>query len=95
MFDKFEYLDAIKSYDKAISLDGNNYIAFHNRGLTYDKIQKYDQAIKDFSRAIEINPNSPENYLRRAMSYRSLNKNKLADIDEEKYKKLKGIDYLP
>ena len=56
-FDKENYNQAIKDYDKAIELKPNYAYAYNNRGIAYNKKGNYDQAIKDYDEAISLNPN--------------------------------------
>jgi tetratricopeptide (TPR) repeat protein len=53
---------------EAIRLDPSSADAFNNRGLTYSRLQQYEQAIADFTRAIELSPR-PRTYDSRGRAY--------------------------
>ena len=68
-FNKGDYDQAIKDYDKAIELKPNYSDAYYNRGIAYDNKGNYDQAIKDYNKAIELNPNHTNAYNNRGLTY--------------------------
>lgn len=39
---------------QVISLDPCNAHAYHNRGISYDKIGQYEKAIQDFQKVLEL-----------------------------------------
>jgi tetratricopeptide (TPR) repeat protein len=45
--------------------------AYHNRGLLYQAMGRYDQAIADYNKAIEINPRYINSYRNRGLIYRA------------------------
>src|SRR3954466_7008014 len=50
-----EYGSSIRSFTKAIELDGDFYQAWFNRGLAYSKLGQYEAAVADYSKAIQFN----------------------------------------
>jgi len=38
----------------AIKIDPKNPYAYYNRGISYDRMQKYRPAVKDFTEAIKL-----------------------------------------
>ena len=54
------YDEALKSYDKSLSLDPGYDLAYVNRGKTLLVVGRKDQAIADFRRALQINPANGE-----------------------------------
>ena len=77
-YQKENYDKAISYFNKAIELDPNNAVAYHNRGLVYFKIASYFntepfyKAISDFSKAIELDPNYVDAYYNRGLAYNNL-----------------------
>jgi len=53
---------SVSDYDDAIELNGNNFIYFFHRALSYKSLKRYDDAIKDLRQAIRLNPTFPYNY---------------------------------
>lgn len=41
-------------YTRVIELDSNNAHAYHNRGISYDKIGDFEKAITDFTKVLEL-----------------------------------------
>jgi tetratricopeptide (TPR) repeat protein len=48
------YRDAIRDFEKVISIDPKNANAYFNRGCCYDSIGEIDLAISDYSIALEL-----------------------------------------
>ena len=68
-----DYNSAIQSFEKAILLNPNFGMAYHNRGVAYmDGLDKQERAIKDFDKAIEFNPNDAGAYYNRGNAYKRL-----------------------
>lgn len=63
------YAEAVKAYDKALSLyaDPNDarWFAFYTRGIAHERLGEWDAAEKDFRTALDMNPGQPQvlNYL--------------------------------
>ncbi len=63
---------AAAEFSKAIALNGNNIVAYNDRGTVYLKLKEYSQAIDDFSKAVSINPSYALAYRNRAIAYGTL-----------------------
>jgi Flp pilus assembly protein TadD len=63
------YAEAVKAYDKAISLYENpqdaRWFAYYTRGIAYERLGEWDNAEADFRKALELSPGQPQvlNYL--------------------------------
>lgn len=68
-YNKGQYDQAIKDYNKAIEIDPGNAVAYINRGFAYRNKGQYDQAIKDYTKAIEIDPGNADAYYNRGFTY--------------------------
>ena len=55
-FNMQRYNEAIKDYNKAISLKPDFVEAYNNRGNAYYVLNKYNEAINDWEKAIQLNP---------------------------------------
>ncbi len=49
-----KYDEAIMSYDKAIAIKKDYYLALNNKGVTLKKLKKYEDAIESFQNAISF-----------------------------------------
>ncbi len=67
-----EPMEAVEEFTKAIELNPNRYLAYHNRGIAWSNCEELAKAIADYSRAIEINPNYASSYLYRGLAHREL-----------------------
>jgi tetratricopeptide (TPR) repeat protein len=63
------YDEAIKDFDKALSLYPRNGFALSNRGLSNHELGKHKEAVKDYSDAIALDSTYAENYRSRADNY--------------------------
>ncbi|RPI35513.1 MAG: tetratricopeptide repeat protein, partial [Nitrospiraceae bacterium] len=43
--------------------------AYHNRGIAYANVGKYDEAIEDYDRVISLRPKDPNIYFSRGVAY--------------------------
>jgi Flp pilus assembly protein TadD len=43
------YREAIQDYNAVVQLDPQNVHAYHNRGISHDKLGQYAEAVQDFS----------------------------------------------
>ena len=68
-YDKKKLDEAIKNYDKALSLNPNLTEALFNKGICLCNLDKKKEAIEIFNKALEINQNEPELYLQRGYCY--------------------------
>ncbi len=63
------YDKAIRDFDKTISLDPDDALAYNNRGFAYAHIKLYDKAIQDFDKAIGLDPEHVATYNNRGNAY--------------------------
>jgi tetratricopeptide (TPR) repeat protein len=47
-------------FDHALSVTHNNYLAYNNRGLAFDRAGQLDEAMADYRQALTIRPDYPE-----------------------------------
>jgi tetratricopeptide (TPR) repeat protein len=47
-------------FDHALSVTHNNYLAYNNRGLAFDRAGRLDEAIADYKQSLAINPHYAE-----------------------------------
>lgn len=73
-FNLSQYKDALKDYNKAISIREKYALAFFNRGHVWIKLEKNAKAFKDFDKAVKINPRNSLLYVARADLYLKINK---------------------
>ena len=59
------YSAAIKDYSTVIKIDPKNTHAYHNRGISYDKLGNRDMAIQDFSSVLQLDPTNANAYFNR------------------------------
>jgi Lipoprotein NlpI, contains TPR repeats len=83
-----DYQQAIKDFDRAITLDQKLTEAYWGRGKTYHALGDYQQAIRDFDRAIELDSKFGEAYLDRGKTYNELGNYQRALEDWKKAAKL-------
>ena len=62
----------ISNYDRAISINPNDAVAYNNRGNVSANVGEYDKAIADYDRAISINPNDAVAYNNRGLAYTNI-----------------------
>ncbi|UCD35166.1 MAG: tetratricopeptide repeat protein [Nitrospiraceae bacterium] len=55
-----QYGEAERAFARAIDLDNNFAIAYANRGILYDKTNRFEEALRDYRKAIELNPEVAE-----------------------------------
>ncbi|KQC09380.1 MAG: hypothetical protein APR62_02625 [Smithella sp. SDB] len=76
--------NSIILFSRALQVTSNNYIAYNNRGVDYDEVERYQEAIKDYNEAISLMPNYQEAYNNRGISYGKLGRYQLAINDFNK-----------
>jgi len=69
---KGNYLEAIKDYTEAISIDPNSAVAYYERGSLFLDMGKYDEALNDLNKAISLKSNYSEAYYDRAVAKKNL-----------------------
>ena len=62
-----DYENALKDYDKAISLDSSSYLTFLHRGFTKGKLKDYKGAMADYDKSVSLNPLEAESYYNRGV----------------------------
>jgi len=83
-YDEGHYGEAIRLYNKALSIDASYEEAYSNRGLVYMKTGRFDDAIKDYNKAIELNGSYVNALHNRGVLFTKLNKweEALADLNK-------------
>ncbi|CAD8187632.1 unnamed protein product [Paramecium octaurelia] len=64
--------EALLEYDKALILNPNNSLVYHNRGILYYNMEKNQEALLDYNKAIELNPQDSKIYNNRGNLYQDL-----------------------
>ena len=59
-------------FSHAIEVTQNNYIAYNNLGVAYDKLGRYQDAIEDYKQAIRIKPDYAEAHFNLGVAYGKL-----------------------
>jgi tetratricopeptide (TPR) repeat protein/streptogramin lyase len=77
-FENGDYDNAIKSFDKAMSLNPKNPIPYNHKGDVLFKLKKYEEAIKSYDAALEINPKYLDVLKDKALSLDNLGKHQEA-----------------
>ncbi len=56
----------------AIKIDPKNPYTYYNRGISYDRKQKYKLAVNDFTLAIKLDKSKADFYYNRGFAFRKL-----------------------
>ncbi len=83
---------AMENYDKAITLDPNDYLAYTNRGAIFDKLGQIDKAIESYNKAIMVNPGDYRAYFNRGLSYDKMGRTTDAIEDFQRAMRLNMLD---
>jgi len=59
-FRAYDYANAIKAYTRAIALDPGNAVAFHSRGMCYNRLGHQERALDDYAEAIRLDSSLAE-----------------------------------
>lgn len=62
-----DYKSAIEYFSKAIELNPQDAISYHQRGLCYYYLNDNDNAMKDFDKTISLDPNHTDAYGNRSL----------------------------
>ncbi len=89
MFLMDRYESALRCYNEALKLNGDNEEVWNNKGFIHFVLQEYDKAIEHFKKAIEINPDYRSAYYNLAYTYHAMNE---LDKAIEYYEKSLDID---
>ena len=73
--------NALADFNAAVSLDGENWKAVHNRGVSFAVAKKLDEALADFSRVIELKADYQNAWFNRAEIHYELSQNDKAIAD--------------
>ena len=65
---KDRYDEAIRYYDKAITLHPEFAQSYHDRGVAYSKKEDFERAVEDLTKAIELNPDFTLSYIERGFN---------------------------
>ena len=74
----------IEFYSKAIELNPNYALAFHNRANVYNDMKERNKALDDYNKAIELNPEYANSYNNRGTAYERLGEPDKAIADYNK-----------
>lgn len=93
---KKDYDRAFADYDKAIELDPNYALAYHQRGFTHAGKSEHDRAIADFDKALQLRPDFIGTFEQRANSYSAKGDydRAIADYDTALAREPGASDYL-
>lgn len=84
LYAKGEYKEAVKEYTKAIEIDPKEPIAYYERGLSYNKLEKIKEANIDYTSYLLLNADDHEVYYLRGSNYFTINKVQLGIKDLRK-----------
>ncbi|MFJ2989260.1 tetratricopeptide repeat protein [Collimonas sp. NPDC087041] len=73
LFRLAHYEQAIKDYDKALSVYPEYSYAYNGRGAAYLELKQYQRAMSDFDKTIELNPRYFPPFIGRGLVYEKLN----------------------
>ena len=68
-FEKGDYENAIKDFNRALEINPKFAEAYNNRGNAYALMGDFERAIADFNRALEINPKLAGAYFNKGLVY--------------------------
>jgi Tfp pilus assembly protein PilF len=93
VYQKMGQLDkAMENYDKAITLDPNDYLAYNNRGAIFAKVGQFDKAIESYNKAVISNPGDYKAYFNRGLSYDKMGRITDAIEDFQRAMRLNMLD---
>ena len=78
-----------EQYNEAIEINPKDDEAYHNMGIAYDDLEKYNESLEAFKKSIEINPNRDATYYNMGIVYGNLEKH---NEEIEAYKKVIKIN---
>ena len=68
-FEKNQYKEAIKDFNKAIKLNTKDFYSWKFRGISKYFLDQNEEAIKDLDKAIKLNPKDADIYLERGKAH--------------------------
>jgi len=63
-----EYVEAIDSYDRAVTIKPDDDAAWYNRGIALFNLGRYEEAIKSYDRALKIKPDKDAAWYNRGIA---------------------------
>lgn len=75
------YEQAIESYNQAIALNPENFIAYYKRGIAFSGLGKIQRAIEDYTHSIKLNSLHAKSYYNRGTAFFELKEYKKAVQD--------------
>jgi tetratricopeptide (TPR) repeat protein len=78
----------LKSFSKAIAINPNSEITWHNQGLTQMKIKRFEEAIESFDNAIKIKNCYAKAWYNKGRAFAIIGKTKLAQDCFDRARKL-------
>ena len=73
IYDKVEnYEQAFEQFSRAIQLDPNNSVFYHNRGCCLKNMEKYEESINDFMDSLKRDPENPITFSNIGLVYRKI-----------------------
>jgi tetratricopeptide (TPR) repeat protein len=81
--------DSLTLYSHAVEAAPNNYVAYYNRGIAYEKLGRMQEAIEDFGAGIRVKPDLYEANNSRGAAYSKLGRSTEAIEDFNRAIKLK------
>jgi tetratricopeptide (TPR) repeat protein len=88
------YEEAIKSYDRAISLKPDYYEAWNNRGNSLNELGRYEESITSYDRALEVKPDFYEAWSNRGVSLFNLGRYEEAIVSYDRAVEIKPDNYI-
>lgn len=91
-YQRREYEEAVKNYDKAIELNPKDATIYRRRGFARLNLDRYEEAMKDFNKAIHLNPMDAVTYRGRGFAETNLKRYKEAIENFDKAINLNPMD---
>ncbi len=86
------YQGAVEKFTESLQIIPNLSTAYHNRALSYQKLQNYSQAIEDYTQAINLDSNDADTYNSRGNTYADIGNYNQAISDYNQALKLNPND---
>ena len=90
---KGQYSEAIASYEKALEIKPDYYLAWNNRGYTLYELQRYSEAIASYEKALEIKPDLHQVWKNRGLALYELQRYSEAIVSYKKALEIKPDDH--
>ncbi|MGK7909250.1 MAG: tetratricopeptide repeat protein [Synechococcus sp.] len=79
-----ENQEAIRFYDKALEIKPNDHLAWSNRGIALDQLDRTEEAITSYDKALEFKPDSHEAWYNRGVTLGQLGRTEEAIASYDK-----------